>query len=84
LREATEKLYSELTASGMEVVYDDRGERAGVMFADWELMGIPHRIVLSDRGLDAGTAEYKGRRDAESQNIPFADLITFLKQRLSR
>jgi prolyl-tRNA synthetase len=82
LRQAAEKLYADLTSAGIEVVFDDRGERAGVMFADWELMGIPHRLVLSDRGLDAGTAEYKGRRDAENQNIPLAEIIAFLKARL--
>jgi prolyl-tRNA synthetase len=82
LREAADKLYADLGAAGLEVIYDDRNERAGVMFADWELIGIPHRIVLSDRGLDAGTAEYKGRRDAESQNIPLGDVIGFIKARI--
>ncbi len=81
LREAAEQLYQQLTAAGYEVLFDDRGERAGVMFADMELIGIPHRVVLSDRGLDAGTAEYKGRRDEKSQDVPLADLMAFLAER---
>lgn len=79
LREAADQLYEELTAAGIEVLYDDREARPGVMFADMELIGIPHRVVISERGLDAGMVEYKGRRDAESRNIPRAEIIGFLK-----
>lgn len=69
VREACEALYADCRAAGIDVAYDDRGLRPGPMFADAELIGIPHRIVISDRGLDAGTLEYKGRRDAESRQI---------------
>lgn len=79
LREAADQLYEELTAAGIEVLYDDREARPGVMFADMELIGIPHRVVIGERGLDAGMVEYKGRRDAESRNIPLAEITGFLK-----
>lgn len=69
VREACETLYTELKAAGVDVAYDDRGLRPGPMFADAELIGIPHRIVVSDRGLESGKLEYKGRRDAESGEI---------------
>ncbi len=72
----------ELQAAGYDVLMDDRDLRPGPMFADVELIGIPHRLVLSERGLDAGTVEYKGRRDAENQNIPAGELMAFLKKRL--
>jgi len=62
---------------------DDRDMRPGPMFADVELIGIPHRLVLSERGLDAGTVEYKGRRDAENQNIPQGEIMAFLKKRMA-
>ncbi len=80
LKVAAEKLYRELQAAGYDVLMDDRDLRPGPMFADVELIGIPHRLVLSDRGLDAGTVEYKGRRDAENQNIPAGELMAFLKK----
>jgi len=83
LRAAVEKLYTELTAAGIEVLLDDRKERPGVMFADMELIGIPHRVVLGERGLDAGSVEYKGRRDDAKQDIALDDVIAFLKQRLA-
>ena len=69
VREACAALYTECRAAGIDVAFDDRGLRPGPMFADAELIGIPHRIVISDRGLEAGTLEYKGRRDRESRNI---------------
>jgi prolyl-tRNA synthetase len=83
LREAAETLYRELTANGFEVLFDDRRERPGVMFADMELIGIPHRLVLGERGLDNGEIEYKGRRDSESQNIPLDGVMDFLLERLA-
>jgi len=83
VREAAEKLYEELTAAGYDVLFDDRSERAGVMFADMELIGVPHRVVIGDRGLKNGTIEYKGRRDAENQDIPLAQLMEFLGEKLS-
>ena len=76
---AAEKLYAELAAAGFAVLFDDRKERAGVMFADMELIGIPHRIVISDRGLEKGVVEYKGRRDGENQDIALTELLAFLK-----
>jgi prolyl-tRNA synthetase len=84
LREATETLYQQLLTAGIEVLLDDRAGRAGVMFADAELIGIPHRLVLSDRHLDAGQVEYKGRRDSESSVIVQAQLMDFLKEKLSQ
>jgi prolyl-tRNA synthetase len=79
--EKAEQLYAELTAAGFEVLFDDRKARPGVMFADMELIGIPHRVVVSDKGLDAGTLEYKGRRDAENQHIAIDDIVDFLRHR---
>ncbi len=72
---AAEELYAELTAAGYDVILDDRNERPGVKFSDLELTGIPHRIVIGEKGLDAGTFEYKGRRDAESVNLSKAELL---------
>ncbi len=69
VRDACEALYTELKAAGVDVAYDDRGLRPGPMFADAELIGIPHRLVVSDRGLESGMLEYKGRRDAEAGEI---------------
>ncbi len=83
LQQAAEKLYSELKAAGFDVLFDDRKERPGVMFADMELIGIPHRVVISDKGLDNGTLEYKGRRDKESQEINSEQLIDFLREKMS-
>ena len=89
VREAAEKLYDELCAAGIEVLFDDRKERAGVMFADMELIGIPHRLVLGERGLDEGIIEYKARRantDQEgqgSQNIALTDVVAFIQAQLT-
>lgn len=74
--EAAESLYAELQAAGFDVLLDDRNERPGVKFSDLELTGIPHRIVIGEKGLDAGTFEYKGRRDAESVNLSKEELLT--------
>ena len=84
LKEASEKLYQDLLAAGIDVLFDDRKVRAGFMFSDMELIGIPHCIVLGDRGLDTGTVEYKGRTAQENEEIPFADIIDFLKAKLNR
>lgn len=75
---AGEKLYAELTQAGFDVLLDDRNERPGVKFADMELVGIPHRIVVSDRGIAASTLEYKGRKDADKQDLPLAEVVSFL------
>ncbi len=81
LKEAAEKLYQALCDAGIEVLLDDRDERPGVMFADSELIGIPHRLVLSEKGLEAGTVEYKARRgDGTTQNIKDDQIINFLKE----
>ena len=82
IQEQSQKLYEQLTAAGFDVFYDDRNERPGVKFADAELIGIPHRLVMGEKGLDAGTIEYKGRRDSESQDIAYSDLINFLKEKI--
>ena len=68
VKAAADELYAELTAAGIDVLLDDRNERPGVMFADMELIGIPHRIVIGERGLKEGKLEYKGRRDAEADH----------------
>ncbi|WP_180111932.1 proline--tRNA ligase [Acinetobacter sp. YH12136] len=73
--EAAEALYAELQDAGYDVLLDDRNERPGVKFSDLELTGIPHRIVIGEKGLDAGTFEYKGRRDAESSNLTKEELL---------
>jgi prolyl-tRNA synthetase len=83
VRAAADRLYGELLAAGIDVLMDDREERPGVLFADMDLIGIPHRVVLSERGLAAGEAEYKGRRDAQPRNVPLAGLAAFLKERLA-
>jgi prolyl-tRNA synthetase len=77
--EAAEQLYAELQAAGFDVLLDDRNERPGVKFSDLELIGVPHRIVVSERGLDAGTFEYKGRRDSEARELSKQDLLAVLK-----
>ncbi|MCS6765831.1 MAG: proline--tRNA ligase [Candidatus Protistobacter heckmanni] len=70
VREMADKLHAELRAKGVDVILDDRGERPGAMFADWELIGVPHRVVIGDRGLKDGKLEYQGRRDAEATIVP--------------
>ncbi len=84
LREAAEALYAELADAGIDVLLHDGRERPGVMFADLDLVGIPHRFVLSDRGLDAGTLEYKARTASESEEIPRGEAIAFLRAQLGR
>ncbi|HEY8038002.1 MAG TPA: proline--tRNA ligase [Methylobacter sp.] len=83
LKEAAEKLYQDLLAAGIDVLFDDRKVRAGFMFSDIELIGIPHCIVVGDRGLDSGTVEYKARTADANEEIPFADVIDFLKAKLA-
>ncbi len=83
VRAKCESLYAELTEAGFDVLFmDEEKARLGVMLADTELMGIPHRVVVGDRGLEAGTLEYKARRDADKQEIASDDLLNFLKQAL--
>ena len=82
VRAVADKLLADLKAAGIDVVLDDRNERPGVMFADMELIGIPHRIVVGERGLKEGQLEYKGRRDADAQMIPAGDVLAFLREKL--
>ncbi len=82
VREAADRLYTELTAAGIEVLYDDRDARPGVKFADAELLGIPHRLVVAERGLAAGRLEYRHRRDSESVEFPAHEALAFLRARL--
>jgi len=79
---AADKLHTELLSAGVDVILDDRGERPGAMFADWELIGVPHRVTIGDRGLKDGQVEYQHRRDAASTKIDFADVFNFLKGKL--
>lgn len=86
VKAAADALYAELTAAGYEVLFDDRDKKTspGVKFADMELIGIPHRIVISERGLAESVLEYKGRRDSEAQKVPLADIQAFLAARINR
>ncbi len=83
VREESERLYQALTAAGLDVLLDDRDTRPGVKFADLELMGVPHRLVIGDRGLDNGELEYKGRRDSEATMVPADQIIDFLREKAS-
>jgi prolyl-tRNA synthetase len=82
VRNAAEQLYAELTAVGIEVLLDDRDERPGVMFADLELIGIPHRIVIGDRGLKEGKVEYQGRKDEAAQAVPLQEVAKLVQSKL--
>ncbi|MEO3711904.1 proline--tRNA ligase [Roseateles flavus] len=82
VKAAAQQLYEQLQALGVDVLLDDRGERPGAMFADWELIGVPHRVVLSDRGLKEGQVEYQGRRDAEATKLALAEVVAHLQARL--
>lgn len=84
VKQQAESLYEQLLAKGVDVILDDRGERPGAMFADWELIGVPHRVVIGDRGLKEGNLEYKGRRDSEAVNIASADMLSVLLQKLGK
>lgn len=83
VRDTAEQLYSQLKAAGYDVLLDDRNERPGVKFADMELMGIPHRIVIGDRGLDKGLLEYKHRRASDNEDIAIDDLMRVIQQRVA-
>ncbi|MCL4410906.1 MAG: His/Gly/Thr/Pro-type tRNA ligase C-terminal domain-containing protein, partial [Gammaproteobacteria bacterium] len=79
VQEVTEALYTELKAAGVEVLFDDRKERPGVMFADMELIGIPHTIVIGERNLDEQAVEYKNRRTGEKEKLAIADVVSFIQ-----
>lgn len=82
VRAATDRLYAELTGAGIEVLLDDRDARPGVKFADAELLGIPHRLVVAERGLEAGRLEYRHRRDVASTEFPAGEALDFVRARL--
>jgi prolyl-tRNA synthetase len=82
VKAAADELHTQLLAHGVDVLIDDRGERPGAMFADWELIGVPHRVVLGDKGLKEGLAEYQGRQDAEATKVPVTEVLNHLLSRL--
>ena len=82
VKAAADKLHDDFLQAGIDVMLDDRGERPGAMFADWELVGVPHRVVISDRGLKEGQVEYQGRRDAQAAAFPLKDVLAALKGKL--
>jgi prolyl-tRNA synthetase len=82
VKAAADTLYADLLAAGVDVILDDRGERPGAMFADWELIGVPHRVTLGDRGLKDGQVEYQHRRDAAASNVPVSDILALIQARL--
>lgn len=84
VKEATEKLYADMQAAGIDVIVDDRGLRPGAMFADWELIGVPHRVVIGERGLKEGNLEYQGRRDEAASSVPVAEMVAFIKGKLGK
>jgi prolyl-tRNA synthetase len=84
VREIADRLYAELNAAGIDVLYDDRDARPGVKFADAELLGIPHRVVVSERGVDAGKLEYRHRRATENEDFPLGEALEFIRSRVSR
>jgi prolyl-tRNA synthetase len=84
VRNTAERLHDELEKAGEEVLLDDRGERPGVMFADLELIGIPHRITVGERGLREGKVEYQSRRETAATSLPVTEIVPFLQSKLSR
>jgi prolyl-tRNA synthetase len=81
VRQAALDLYEKLFDSGIDVIIDDRDERPGVMFADWELIGAPHRITIGDRGLKEGLVEYQHRRDSAATKVPLAEIAALARQK---
>ena len=82
VKAAADALYAELLAAGVDVMLDDRNERPGAMFADWELIGVPHRVTIGDRALKEGVVEYQHRRDSEATKVPVAEMAALLRARL--
>ena len=83
VKTAAEQLYADLMASGVDVILDDRGERPGAMFADWELIGVPHRVTIGDKGLKDGLVEYQHRRDTEASKLALAEVAGLIKGKLA-
>jgi prolyl-tRNA synthetase len=81
VRQAADRLYEQFIAAGIDVLLDDRDARPGVKFADSELIGIPHRIVIGDRALSSGNLEYRHRRETESTEIPMADAVAYIRNK---
>ncbi|WP_426077296.1 proline--tRNA ligase [Janthinobacterium sp. PSPC3-1] len=84
VKEQTEQIYAALQGAGVDVILDDRGQRPGAMFADWELIGVPHRIVIGERGLKEGKLEYQGRRDAEATGVAPSDIVAFIQAKMAQ
>ncbi|MBV2263445.1 MAG: proline--tRNA ligase [Thauera sp.] len=84
VRDEAQKLYDALVATGVDAILDDRDERPGVMFADWELIGVPHRVTIGDRGLKEGVVEHQGRRDAEAAKLPAGEVLGHVLDRLKQ
>jgi prolyl-tRNA synthetase len=83
VRETAQNLYEELRGKGVDVLLDDRDGRPGIMFADIELIGVPHRVVVGERGLKEGKVEYQGRRDEKAQAVPLAEAVQLVQSRIS-
>ena len=83
VKEASDAIYAELLAKGVDVILDDRGERPGAMFADWELIGVPHRITVGDKSLKDGQIEYQHRRDAAASRVAVADAVSHIVSKLT-
>ncbi|MBP9610280.1 MAG: proline--tRNA ligase, partial [Laribacter sp.] len=83
VKAAADALYAELVAAGVDVLLDDRDERPGVLLADSELIGIPHRVVIGDRGLKEGKVEYQGRRETEATGVEVAEIAAFVRSKLA-
>jgi len=83
VKAAAESLYAELLGAGVDVILDDRGERPGAMFADWELIGVPHRVTIGDRGIKAGQVEYQHRRDTSATQVPVTEIAALLRSKIS-
>jgi prolyl-tRNA synthetase len=82
VKAAADTLYTDLMAAGVDVILDDRGERPGAMFADWELIGVPHRVTIGDKGLKDGLVEYQHRRDTEASKVAVGDVAALIKGKL--
>ena len=83
VKQAAESLYADLLAAGVDVMLDDRGERPGAMFADWELIGVPHRVTIGDKSLKEGQIEYQHRRDEAATKVPAGEIAAFVKGKLA-
>jgi prolyl-tRNA synthetase len=84
VKTAAENLYQDLQKAGVDVILDDRGERPGAMFADWELIGVPHRVTIGDRGLKDGFVEYQHRRDTQASQLTFEGVLAHLISKIGK